>query len=288
MDAMRTQLENWGLPAWLVGDVPGEAVAAKERHAQGKGQGRVGLPPAKRASDLFEQVVEDLLVEVRGLSRRTEYLKDGRFVVGEEVLGEYAPAKTPEETPEDAAIYRVFLRDNESPESWRAWCEKNGLDPEKDRHEQWLQPEPRGGSPAPTEPLVSLCALYVLRGGDPEELIERLHPRPEDAPRERFEGEGKRKGIVERLREEARRLATGIRGGEIKTGRKGAAISEADHAVAAYVFRRRRRGVSDERILDELEDGAVEGVPGVSPDELNRLGGLRLDDPDELNRLDDS
>jgi hypothetical protein len=268
LEAMRVQLRNWDLPEWLIGDSP----FVGERQARGAEGDRVELPKATNILPIFRKMLEELGREFAYLPRRKEYIQDGRFIVGEEWA-------TGREVPQERqAIFRRYYRgEHMTPEEWRAWCAQRGLDAEGDDAYEWVAPPaPRGGGPGPPEPWVSLCALYFIRGGDPEELMDLVHPDPENAPREKITGTGTTKGIARRLREEARRSATAVRGGDVRTGRKTGPISEEEHEIAAYVSRRRGRGVSDEQILEELEDGALEGVSSVSIAELARLGKLRL------------
>lgn len=274
VEGMGHQLRSWGLPEWLIGAVPGPDAPTKERRARGGNGEREHLPRAARAKPLFREMLDQLAMELEGLSRRVEYIQDGRFIVGDEWdSGREVPR-------ERMPVFRRYYRTDPPTERWLALCEERGLDPEAEHHDVWVAPNAsRGGSASPPEPLLSLCALYVIRGGDPEDLIGLLHPDPPNAPRERLFGDGgdRHKGIVKRLREEALRIAMGVRGGTLRTGRKGSPISEDDHAVAAYVTRRRRRGVPDARILEELEDGALESLRSVSRDDLKALGKLRLD-----------
>jgi hypothetical protein len=90
----------------------------------------------------------------------------------------------------------------------------------------------------PPEPLGTMISLHVLRGGTLKDLVEALHPDPENADTEQLEG------IVNRLRRESRRLATGVRGGNVRTGRKAAPLSELEHALAVSLSPQSRSRVS--------------------------------------------
>jgi hypothetical protein len=267
LEAMRIQLRNWELPKWLMGGLEDETSGkAKRKAREGKGD-IVELPPASNALPLFEEFLDKLRAEATWLSRRTEYLKDGRFVVGHEwVTGREVPRE------KIGVMNRYEKKDFSSDEEWERFCREIGENPAADVAYEWLlSPAPSGASPVPPEPLVTLCALHALRGGDQEELLEKLHYDLSDAPREQLAG------IAERLRKEARRYATGIRGGDVRTGQKAAPLTEYEHEIAAYVNRRRDRGMADEQILEELNDGALWEIGPITLDELKRLGGLRLD-----------
>jgi hypothetical protein len=266
-EVMRIQVRNWGLPRWLTGDPEDETDVEPKRKARGDEDDSVELPPARNALPLFEELLDGLRAETTWLSRRTEYLKDGRFVVGHKWV-------TGREIPHEkiGVMNRYEKKDFSSEEEWEKFCREIGEDPAFDVvYESLLPPAPSGASPVPLEPLVTLCALHVLRGGDQEELLEKLHYNLPYAPREQLAG------IAARLRKEAWRYATGIRGGDVRTGRKAASLTEYEHEVAAYVNRRRGRGIADEQILEELNDGILSEIGPVTLDELKRLGGLRLD-----------
>jgi hypothetical protein len=267
LEAMRIQLRNWELPRWLTGSLEDKTSGKPKRKArEGKGD-IVELPPTRNALPLFEELLDKLRAEATWLSRRTEYLKDERFVVGHEwITGREVPR---EKTP---VMNRYEKRDFSSEEEWEKFCREIGEDPAADVAYEWLRsPAPGGASPVPLEPLVTFCALHALMGGETEALLERLHPDLSAAPREQLAG------IGERLRTEARRYATGIRGGDVRTGQKAAPLTKYEQEIAAYVNRRRHKGVADEQILEELNDGALWGIGPITLDELKRLGGLRLD-----------
>ena len=266
-EVMRIQLRNWELPRWLTGDPEDETDVEPKRKARGDEGDLVELPPARNALPLFEELLDGLRAETTWLSRRTEYLKDGRFVVGHKwVTGREIPHE------KTTVMSRYEKKDFTTEVEWEKFCREIGEDPASDVvYESLLPPAPSGASPVPLEPLVTLCALHALRGGDQEELLEKLHYNLPDAPREQLAG------IAARLRKEAWRYATGIRGGDVRTGRKAAPLTEYEHEVAAYVNRRRGRGIADEQILEELNDGILSEIGQVTLDELKRLGDLRLD-----------
>lgn len=291
MDALRVQLRNWGLPEHLVGREPDSRKASRkvvdsnppeeERRAKGTDLEPVKLPAAGRALELFEDMVDDLRAELGALKHRMEYLKDGRFIVGPGwLLFRSIPReKATEEMPEDASIlWHEDSSTDDLPDDLRSLVEARVLGPQEQGYNEGMLPEARGGSPVPPEPLASLCALYVLRGGDPEDLVKVLHPDPEAAPIEKLKGTDGKKGVARRLREEARRLAAMVRGKNEIGGRNRKDISSTEHAVARYITRQRRKGVDDARILEELREGAVGDAPtGIDQKEFDRLRDLRLD-----------
>ena len=292
-ETMRTQLRLWGLPDDLVAEKPkGETAKiqsdarapARERRARGSEKEPVKLPAAGRAFDLFEGLVDGLSVELLKLKFRTEYLKDGRFVAG---VGWKVVRSVPREeaTGEDADVIEVVEADPDDlpdgqqsllPDGQQSLVEWRVYDSEELEDTGW-RPELLGGSAVPPEPLVSLCALYVLRGGNPKDLVDLLHPDPGAVPLEKLTGTDGKKGIARRLREEARRLAAMVRGKDKIGGRDPNDISVVEHTVGRYITRKRRAGVPDARILEELRSGAVDGVSDMSRKEFDRLGELRLD-----------
>ena len=285
VDTMRRQLRNWGMPEDLVSGEPGGGKASRrvvdakapqqKRRARGTGLEPVKLPAAGRALDLFEDLIDDLSAELLPLKARTEYLKDGRFVAGSgwRVFRSIPCEKA---TEEDADLVEIVdAGQGDAQEGRQSWVEVRVHDFGELDTTGW-QPELLGGSAAPPEPLVSLCALYILRGGDPKDLVDLLHPDPAAAPLEKLTGTGKNKGLARRLREEARRLTAVVRGKDNIGGRDPHDISEVEHAAARYITLKKRAGVPDARILEELRGGAVDGVSGISPAEFDRLRDLRL------------
>jgi hypothetical protein len=263
-EAMRIQLRSWGLPGWMVGE-PERDAAPKARKARAGAGKPVELPPAKNAISLFKSELQRLFDEVDRLPWRRESLQDGRFVVAQKYDA------SPETSSEDQ-VFAPVERGDASAEEWREFCKEHGHDPSQEIVYQpvTLVMQPRGASPVPPEPLGTLISLHVLRGGTLKELIDALHPDPENADTEQLEG------IVDRLEKESRRLATGVRGGNVRTGRKAAPLPELEHALAVHIRSRRGEGASDKQIRKEISE-TLPGDAQLTEKEMTRLGNLQLE-----------
>ena len=84
VEAMRTQLKNWGALDWITRGEPKDE--SKRKGRQGTGE-RVELTPAKEAIPLFNEALDVLREAVVQLESRKEYFQDGRFVVETHVQG---------------------------------------------------------------------------------------------------------------------------------------------------------------------------------------------------------
>jgi hypothetical protein len=78
-EAMRIQLENWGLPGLVGEEDPARGGEIKKRKAQKSGQ-EEKLPYASEAQDLFRNVVARLNSFVEQLPLLDEYFEGGRFI----------------------------------------------------------------------------------------------------------------------------------------------------------------------------------------------------------------
>src|SRR5215211_7323568 len=152
-------------------------------------------------------------------------------------------------------LTKTLHRHDVPEEEWLRLCEEHGVDLEVDEvpvvitpsgvrsvelksedfaEDEWSQfREQRGGPPnakrvrfavregrmvegasrVPATPLEALIGVYTLGGGSLEELLDALHPDPPTVDRKQLDK------IVLRLQRENRRLATLMRGGNLKTGR---------------------------------------------------------------------
>ena len=243
------------------------------------------------AVPLFERALERLREGLGGLDRLRLYLQDvdprdsetgnKRFVVLHGLYGVKDKTMLPEGLEGESVLeYRREQIESQDPEFWRALCEEHGLDPEKVNSVKVPVDHDRrdGASPTPPEYLVAQVANHVLTGGDVEELLEALHPRPEEVDRAALYGdEPKRPGPVAGLRTYARRLSTIVCGGKVRSGPPTPAVSKDEHRAAAYVRERRGGGATDKQIAAELRDGAVRPLTiPITPEEVRRLGGLGL------------
>ena len=181
-EAMRIQLKNWDLPAWITGDTPkSNDPDEQQRRGLTASEGPAELPPAHGAVLLFHQALQKLDRAIGDLANRKEYLQNGRFVAQEDT----ARGDWPEMGIEDGRLT-----------------------------------VPLGGQQTPLEPLPALIALYVLADEPLEPLLEKLNKRPEAVDKEQLQAliEGKKtsKGHVRGLKTIAGLIARGVRGGKIR------------------------------------------------------------------------
>jgi hypothetical protein len=262
----------------------------QKRKARAEGGEAVEIPVAN-AVPLFEGALERLRGGLGGLDRLRLSLEDvgprgngngnKRFVARHRLYGAKDKTALPDGLEGESVLeHRREQIEPQDPEYWRALCEEHGLDPEKANSVMVPVDHDRrdGASPAPPEYLVAQVANHVLTGGDVEELLEALHPRPEEVDRAALYGdEPKRPGPVAGLRTYARRLSTIVCGGKVRSGPPTPAISKGEHRAAAYVRERRGGGATDKQIAAELRDGAVRPLTiPITPEEVRRLGGLGL------------
>jgi hypothetical protein len=225
-----------------------QAHVRQKRKARAEG-GEAAEIRVANAVSLFERALERLREGLGGLDRLRLYLQDvdprgnengnKRFVVRRRLYGAKDKTALPEGLEGESVLeYRREQIEAEDPRYWRALCEEHGLDPEKTNSVMVPVDHDRrdGASPTPPEYLVAQVANHVLTGGDVEDLLEALHPRPEEVDRAALYGdEPKRPGPVAGLGTYARRLSTIVCGGTVRTGPPTPAVSKEEHRAAAYV-----------------------------------------------------
>jgi hypothetical protein len=267
-----------------------QAHAPQKRKARAGGGEAVQIRVAD-AVPLFEGALERLREGLGGLDRLRLYLEDvdprdnendnKRFVVRHGLYGAKDKTVLADGLEGESVLeYRREWIEPQDPGYWRALCEEHGLDPEKTDSVMVPVDHDRrdGASPAPPEYLVAQIANHVLTGGDVEELLEALHPRPEEVDRAALYGdEPKRPGPVAGLRTYAMRLSTIVCGGKVRSGPPTPAVSKEEHRAAAYVRERRAAGATDKQLVAELRNGAIRPLTiPVTPEEVRRLGNLGL------------
>jgi len=252
---MRTQLENWKLPEWLVGGELEPRPTESKREVPKKAPPRArtlgprkDLPPASNATELFKERLEALLEDVELLKHVNEGLH-GKYFARTDV--------------EIAAVVRSLDPDDED-----FWATDVVRLPGK-----VVQ--------TPTEIEATLIGVYALAGGQMDLLLEALHLdslSASDETREEIRQyvEGSRSGGDKRdgLKVLAANLAAWVRGGGSHGGRR-AKRSEMDHEVASITTKYRKAGLTDEEITRKLahlkkEDGTSYTVKDVT--ELGDLG----------------
>jgi hypothetical protein len=214
VEDMRTQLQNWYLPGWLVGE---ESETNLNKKTRKKGDRRARnlapvneLPPAGNATELFKERLEALLESAELLRHMNENLY-GKYFVRTNV--------------EKASVF--WPRERFSKEDWEAVCEQHKLKPEDEGF--WdtnvLISLPGGAKRTPSEIEAILIGVYALADGQMDLLLDALHPDSLPVRAETPEGirtcvEGsKADGDRDGLKVLARQVATWVRGSEVGAGR---------------------------------------------------------------------
>lgn len=278
---MYAQLEDWGLPDWLVypsgGNEPAELYKerkasdteeAKKRRARGTGQIR-DLPAARQAVNLFRQDLERLGHYLDELPRLKEQLQADRFVwslwIGEE--------------------WDYYYRSEFCEKQWRKLCATHGEDPSNEVIRVPIDPiKPQGAGPVPWEGLVTLIAIHAIMRRSTEnsvdDLVEVLHPDPSSVDRAKLY---KKRGIVDTLSTYALRLARAVRGGNVRTGHLPGEVSYIDHWVAWFLITPLADdGYSDEQIHAWIKKHHPSLSNQYPVDEVARLRQLRLPPSDRV------
>jgi len=129
----------------------------------------------------------------------------------------------------------------------------------------------------PGNGLTELIVVYLLVFGDPEPLIEKLHPDPDKLDREKLrrvlhgDTKNSKPGLFTRV-EHAARL---IRGADVEGGANTRMFDVQEQIVRLRILQMREAGHSDEEIIKML---LQEGT-SISMAYLKWLAGLALPDP---------
>jgi hypothetical protein len=271
VEEMRTQLQKWDLPGWLVGEELGTNPTKKTRK---KGDYRARdlapvneLPPAGNATELFKERLEALLESAELLRHMNENLHGKHFV---RTNVEKAPVFWP--------------RERFSKEEWEAVCEQHELKPEDKGlwYENVLIRLPGGAKLAPSEIEATLIGVYALADGQMDLLLDALHPDSLPVRAETREGirtcvEGSKADGDKRdgMKVLARQLATWVRGSKVDRGRP-SALSKADHAFACRITHDRKHGLTDEEIARKESHRKKEDGTSYSVKDIAELGDLGL------------
>jgi hypothetical protein len=252
VEAMRKQLENWGLPEWLLEEpskskarVVQEPLGERKRRAKKVRGEKQKLPPAKGAAHLFKAALDKLYDAVEflesdyreksGTRYSEEYLQNGRFF-------QYVREVTHWTVPDLGRTGFTAARQS------------------------------------PGHGVTELIAVYLLIGGDPELLIEKLHPYPDELDRTELRRVlyGDKNNSKPGLRLRAVHAARLIRGADLKRGSGPADLSVDEQMIRWRIVQGRREGRSDKEIIEVL---AKEGTT-ITQAELQRLAEF---DPPEPN-----
>jgi hypothetical protein len=219
VEAMHVQLANWGLPPWLIGEVPRSESEKTERRARTNREEPVELPPAYDALPLFHRALQKLGWKIGDLENRKEYLQNGRFVAHEST----GPAYSPETGIEEGTLTI-----------------------------------PLGGQQTPLEPLPALIGAYVLADEPLEPLLEKLNLWPQSVDKEQIQaligGKKAPKGHTRGLKSIVGMVARGMRGGAIRPGRTTGEFSERIQNGVWYSRQLTQRGLDPATISERLRE----------------------------------
>lgn len=249
-EAMRIQLKNWGLPKSLLEKAAGAGFSSapagrapkkstgksKDRRARGPVQ---ELPPSKGALPLLQQALDRLRSDLKLLF----YLQSG-------------DRRTPEYLQDGR-----FIQDTR--QDAPRWAPDVGG-----------STRVAGATQAPGNGLAELIAVYLIAGGDPEPLIEKLHYEPDKLDREKLGrvlhgDENNKPGLLRRAVQAARL----IRGADSEKGGRWPAVFDVDEMATRHrILDMRAAGRSDQEIFDTLSS---EGI-SISKADLRWLAGLDL------------
>ena len=217
---MRAQFENWGLPAWIVGEAEADGEQReKERRARTTTEKPVELPPAYNAAPLFHRALKKLGWAAGDLENRKEYLQNGRFVT-QEAAGSI---DWPEMGVEGGTVT-----------------------------------VPLGARQTPLDPLPALVATYILAGEPLEPLLQTLNLSPQTVDmgqvQRLIEGEKTPNGHKRGLKSVAGMIARGVRGGRIRPGPTTGEFSSRVQNGVWYSRQLYERGLADATISERLEE----------------------------------
>lgn len=245
VEAMRVQAANWGLPKWLVGEEPEKEPVRdsdpKKRRGRRKAKAVRGpaqeLPPSRKAAALFAKTLDGLRRDLELLT----YLQTGDRHTSEYVQDGRFIQDTREEAPR--------------------WAPDAGG-----------RTRVAGATLAPGNGLTELIAVYLVAGGDPEPLIERLHPEPNKLDREKLrralydDKKNSKPGLFTRVLHAARL----IRGADNAPGTLNAGEFHVDEMTTRLrILQMRESGRTDQEIIETLS---------ISMGQLKYLAGLKLPD----------
>jgi hypothetical protein len=273
VEHMQQQCKRWGLPDLLSG-----ATADQSGRKPGPGTGqRRELPSAVDAYRLFQERLDALLRDAESLASRVVSYQDRRFP-GADVY------------PGTQSFFRYLTdkdgsrREMYSEEEWQDLCDQYGqpTDVEDFMISDSILQVPTEAAAAPPEPLPTLIGVYALAGGEPEALLEALHPgNPSGDVIEEVRKcvEGKKKiDKKDGLKTLARQLATLVYGGDIQ-GAPRPALTSVEHDAACHITRLRDEGRSEAEIEQRLSNHTKADGSKLTREDIRRLGLLRLKYP---------
>jgi hypothetical protein len=240
VEAMHTQLGNWGLSGLLPKQPESPSQQPKQRRAKPHTRNAgMELPRPVAAAPLFEEAVDALHRIIEDLEHYRLVRKDGRFI------NTFVDNETP----------TYFPRSSFTPEQWKELCETYEHDANSKGF--WLldagMKDPTGGGRYPPRPLVNLIAVYALLEWDMSALLQVLHPDPSSVDGTRISGllykskhDHDRDGLVRT----AEQLAELVCGGDGRRGAPVGYLSAREQNVACSITEYREQGWSDEQICE--------------------------------------
>jgi hypothetical protein len=263
IEAMHTQLGNWGLSGLLPKRADDPSQQPRQRKAKaGTQDAGVELPRPAAAAALFEEAVDALHRIIEDLEGYRLIRKDGRFI----------------NTWVDNESSTYFPRSSFTPETWKELCETHGQDVNAKGFMLFGagMKDPTGGGKYPPRPLVNLIAVYALLERDMRTLLQALHPAPPNVDGTRISGllyKTKQSDGRDGLVRTAEQLAELVCGGDGRKGSPAGYLSAREQNVACSITEYREHGWSDEQICEHYFS------LGLSKNRVLELGKLGLQWP---------
>src|SRR5215210_548303 len=267
VEAMRKQLGNWGAPDWVAQEEPNPKAPNHAPHEpKARGSGPITeLPPAAKATSIFQRTIEKLSVFVERLPLRTEHYQGKRFVVTyarprAEAGENYGYIEAPPDAKPDEHGKTSFTPD-------QAYRRVAG-----------------GASRHPDDGLTAAIAAALLTGATTDELLEAPHPAPTGEVRAQarvlLEGDADTTMRQYSLKNRARQLAALMRGHPIGKGNHTNAANAEWQSAAWVVQERLGYGYSEDEIARWLNE-----KDAFLP-ELKKSRKVTVDDVRDLISLD--
>jgi hypothetical protein len=264
VEAMHTQLANWGLVGLLPKRTESSSQQPKPRRAKaGSRDAGTELPRPVAATTLFEEVVDALHRIIEDLEHYRLVRKNGRFI--------------------NTHFYNdpvYFPHSSFTPTQWKELCEVYGQDPNSsgfmDANAETK--DPTGGGKYPPRPLVNLIAAYALLGRDMRPLLQALHPDPSSVDGTRISAllyKTKQAHGRDGLVRTAEQLAELVCGGDGRKGSPAGYLSAREQNIACSTTEYREQGWSDQQICEHY------ALLGFSRERVLELGQLGLRWPED-------
>lgn len=243
VEDMYFRLKRWGLTGLLPLEEESKEVPKTAQERKGRASGPVeDLPPAGAATPLFREKLDLLAQANEDLRYRKEKRQAGRFILSRVDTSPH-----------------LLRREDWSEEEWEGLANTHNFDASADTFsiENGRTFSIGGATNVPQATLPVLITIYVLMEGEIEPLFELLsRGTPTEAVREKIRGviEGNRDsgGREDGLKILVGKLATLMRGGDVKQGRNRDPIFPLEFQLQCRITERRKAGVPNEKIYEEL------------------------------------